>query len=135
MDGTNTISVTVADTSDLLRVDNHITSHVSTARWTISKVPTGIQTVAMGDNRIELKLYPNPSSDVLNISFRTQNKEAVTLTVYSSQGVVMQRRIVPANSAKENVLTVDISTYTTGSYFLELKTKDFIHSEQFIKKD
>ncbi|HET6556260.1 MAG TPA: M64 family metallopeptidase, partial [Prolixibacteraceae bacterium] len=134
MDGINNISVTVSDTSILTRSDEHITSHVSSARWDISKVTTGMRTVALGDDRIELKLFPNPSSDVLTINFRIQKPEPVTLTVYSSQGIVMQRRIVPANSANENSLTVDVGTYPSGSYYLELKTMDFIHSEPFIKR-
>lgn len=133
MDGTNTILITVADTSDLLRVDNHITSHVSSARWSITKVPTGMQTVALGANRIELMLYPNPSSDILNIRFRTRKQESVTLTVYSSQGVVMQKRIVPASN-NENSLSVDIGRYPPGSYYLELKSKEFIHNQHFIKR-
>lgn len=132
-DGINTISVTVVDTSDMTRVDDHITSHVSSARWTISKVPTGIHTDALGDERLELKLYPNPSSDVLNISFRGQKQEAVTLTVYSFQGVVMHKNMVAANSASENLLTLDVSQYSPGVYSLELKTGDFFYSEQFIK--
>lgn len=131
-DGINNISVTVVDTSEMIRVDHHIKSHVSTAYWTISKLVTGVQTVAMGDEQLELKLYPNPSSNVLNIRFTTQKQEPFTMIVYSTQGVVMHRRSIAAGN-HENLMTVDIGQYPPGSYYLELKTKDFIHSEQFIK--
>lgn len=133
-EGINQISVTVTDTSSMLRVDDHITSHISTARWSVTKMPTGIQTVALGDERLELKLFPNPSADVLNIRFRIQKQEAVTLTVYSTQGVVVHKRMVAANSVSENSLMLDVSQYSPGVYSLELKTGDFVYSEQFIKK-
>lgn len=134
MDGTNHISVTVLDTSALTRSDEHQISHVSVTRWTVVKAATGIKTVYSDNSQMELKLYPNPASDLLNVSFKSQQQEKVTLVIYSGQGVVKHKKVINARAATETTGTVDIREWPAGSYYLEIKTGDFTLSEQFIKR-
>lgn len=133
-EGINHLSVTVTDTTHLLRVDDHISLHASTAQWQITKVPTGIKSVFLGNHPMELKLYPNPVSDWLTISFSTPQQEKVTLVFYSSQGTVMQQKVLTANAEADHTWTADISAWPPGSYFLEMKTGDYTHCVPFLKR-
>jgi len=63
--GSNNISVSVIDTTNLTRSNLHSTSHLYVTKWTISKTNTGIHNISSKNNLLEVKLYPNPSSDFL----------------------------------------------------------------------
>ena len=73
------------------------------------KYPTGIE-----DMTVEtVKLYPNPTSDVLKISGTKANE---TLTVFDITG---SRKA--AYQTQEGITTIDISGFSKGTYLLQYK--------------
>ncbi|WP_162144168.1 M64 family metallopeptidase [Sporocytophaga myxococcoides] len=131
--GSNSISVSVIDTTNLIRNNGHTTSHLYVTNWTISKSVTGIHTISSKNNMLEVKLYPNPSSDFLNIIFKNEKQEKASIHIFSSQGTLVQS-IENPNKADNNIsLTVDLSKYAVGSYFVEFRSVNFVHTESFIK--
>jgi len=77
------------------------------------------------ENSLELfKIYPNPAEDFINIQ---TNDEIISASVYNNSG----QRIINLN---KNIRQIDISQIPTGTYILELKTKNGTRTESFIKK-
>ena len=131
--GSNSLSVSVIDTISLTRSNSHLTSHLYVTNWTISNT-TGINNISSKTYNIDLKLYPNPVSDVLNIAFKTEKTDYVTILIYSSQGVLIQKIVDLKMLYGENIFTLNVSKYTSGSYFVEFLTSNYVHTEKFIKK-
>ncbi len=131
--GSNNISVKVIDTTYLSRSNSHSVSHLYVTNWTVAKTASGIHGISSSKNGLEVKLYPNPSSDFLNINFRTEKQENVNIDIISSQGVILRSLTVPNRLGKENTITIDVSKYAVGSYYVEFKTMNFAHTEKFIK--
>lgn len=65
-----------------------------------------------------VKLFPNPSKDIVFIELRETPINEVFLQVYNKQGkLVLQQQATTAT----NVIQLNISSLTTGQYFLKLK--------------
>ena len=132
--GSNKLSVTVTDTTSLTRSNLHSTSHVYVTNWTISKMNTGIHDISSTNNQLEIKLYPNPSSDYLNISYKTEKQEKMSIRIFSSRGTLIQSITNSKWIDSENTLKIDFRNYPAGSYYIEFRTLSYVHTEKFIKK-
>lgn len=74
----------------------------------------------------ELKFYPNPVSDVLNI----KSKSALqSFEAYSSTGQTVQR-----GSLRDNTAQVNMSSLVSGVYYVKVKTEKAVITEKVIKK-
>lgn len=77
----------------------------------------------------DIKLYPNPANNILNISVTDVINMPDTYTVYNSLGQVMDNGSVTA--ATQNI---DIARYANGVYFIKLSKGDTNTTLQFIKQ-
>lgn len=71
---------------------------------------------------INFNVYPNPTSDLLNIETKEFIKQ---VTVYNVQG----RKVLQGNNS-----TINVSSFAAGVYFLELQTTKGTSTVKFIKK-
>lgn len=78
-----------------------------------------------------LSIFPNPSSNLINISVDGIDKMD-EISVVSLTGSVVKSLIVQNKSADN--LVIDVSSLPSGGYFLLVKTKDGLLREKFIKK-
>jgi hypothetical protein len=107
------IGAGVAEVGSTLKVDNFVLN-TSTA---------GIEEQIA----LELNVYPNPTSEVLNIN---TNVEAVSVSVISMDGKVVATQEMNGTSA-----IVNVSDLNAGAYFYEVKTVDGLVSRStFMKK-
>lgn len=63
-----------------------------------------------------VSVYPNPSSNLVNIEIKTAKKSEVMLEVISSTGQFIEKRIIPVTNSV--VHTIDASNYSSGIYLL-----------------
>ena len=79
----------------------------------------------------EIKLFPNPSQDVLHIK---SNVSLITLTIFNVAGKRMMR--VPIETASNsNHITLNISSLPEGLYFINIQSTDNnTQTHRFIKK-
>lgn len=70
-----------------------------------------------------VKIYPNPTSDILNIKADSKIKN-VTVTDFTGKKINVE-----LNNSK-----IDVSAIPAGSYLISVETKDGISTEKFIKK-
>lgn len=73
-----------------------------------------------------VKIYPNPSSSVVNIT--------ATTSISSLQLYDMQGRLLEAVSPKLNEARIDISQRTNGIYFLKITTENGVKVEKLVKQ-
>jgi hypothetical protein len=69
----------------------------------------------------ELSIYPNPSSDILNIKFNSFNVVPKKLQLVDVSG-----RIIKEMGFKDNEMQIDLSEISNGIYFLSLQMFDAI---------
>jgi hypothetical protein len=80
------------------------------------------------DNLLNIKLFPNPVNDKLNIEFSSLLGE-IKGTVYSLTGQKIQ--VFIQNSVDK---TIEISDLSEGIYFLKLETEKGISTHKIVKK-
>jgi PKD repeat protein len=75
------------------------------------------------------KVYPNPTTDVLNIKV-VENNLPDTIEIYNMLGQIITSKSITS----ENDLNHDVSTLNNGVYFVKIKKKSQSISIPFVKK-
>jgi hypothetical protein len=88
LEGSNTLAVTVEDTTQLLRVDNHISIHLEMVNWTIQNTVPGVNSINSQSSNLKIELYPNPFSEYLNVKLLGEAKGSLTVEIADLQGKV-----------------------------------------------
>ncbi|MFT4602717.1 MAG: hypothetical protein ACI857_002904, partial [Arenicella sp.] len=99
--GTYTCDITDANgctTQVVVTVDSHV----------------GIETSILS----QLNIYPNPSHGFVNIAFKTDVQ--ATITVFNSVG----QKLLEMENLGENIMTLDLNTFATGVYVVQIKSID-----------
>lgn len=68
-----------------------------------------------------IKMYPNPTSDILMVSFDLKESTDVNLTVYGMMGKRIKKRVLNNLSGNQNI-QLDVSNLATGEYLVALET-------------
>lgn len=82
----------------------------------------------------KLKIYPNPSTDQINIVFESQKSDLVEISIYNLSG-----KLVKATSLRSNFNQgshseiIDINDLENGSYYIILKSAGEIMANKLIK--
>jgi extracellular elastinolytic metalloproteinase len=79
-----------------------------------------------------IQLYPNPSSDILNISFKANVASEVSFEIID----VLGKQVFADNftaQARNNLHTVSINNLKTGLYFIKVQNEKAQTIERFIK--
>jgi len=77
----------------------------------------------------DLKVYPNPSQDVLTIDLPTVLENNVNITVLDSQGKQIQTQTINANNSSLNV-----SNWQAGLYLIQIEYEDSRIVKRFVKQ-
>lgn len=67
---------------------------------------------------VELAIYPNPATDILNLRFSSPSFAFRSLDIYDANG----RRIQGGFRSGKQDLTIDVSTLPSGTYFVRIET-------------
>jgi thiol-disulfide isomerase/thioredoxin len=124
----NTFGPAAYPTIVLIGPDNKF---ISIDVWPISTVadieaafPEGVLTpancsVGLEDTQLNfLLVYPNPSSDVLNVKFGSSLTETITAEIYTLTGQLVSAQTFNQNGAQ--LQTIDIHSLANGNYLIRL---------------
>ena len=75
-------------------------------------------------NQFQMKIYPNPATSILNISFTTTDQLNVSIKNYIGQTVY----------SISNQTQIDITNLTSGVYFVKVELGEKIITQKFIKQ-
>lgn len=84
-------------------------------------------------NISSLFCYPNPSSNLLNISFQLESKSEVQLELVNLLGQVVKEEQYLLNPGKVEK-TISVSDIQSGAYFLQIRSVNNFASIKFIKQ-
>lgn len=99
---------------------------VSTTSCFISTFTPNTLTLRNDDFRVNdnILLYPNPVTNQINFS---NSNEINNFEIYSIDG-----KLIKANTVNSN--SIDVSDLAKGTYIIQVKGENFIHSKKFIKE-
>jgi len=80
----------------------------------------------------DLKLYPNPVKDVLQIGYEAGNVENVLVRILDIQGKVLYQHNLP-NQAGINSFFIPVESLRTGLYLCQIKHGNKLEISRFIK--
>ncbi|MCX7743944.1 MAG: T9SS type A sorting domain-containing protein [Flavobacteriales bacterium] len=84
-------------------------------------------------NKYQLKVYPNPSSDVAILNFSISKPESITINIFNLSGsLVYQKQLT--NSVGDITHIIHISELSSGTYILQLQTENGIINKKLIKQ-
>ena len=81
---------------------------------------------AVGENALNLRIYPNPASDKLNVTCSTNISE---LKVYNMVGALVYSLADCGNNA-----VVSLADMPNGVYYIQFTTNETIETQRFIKE-
>ncbi len=79
---------------------------------------------------IPLDVYPNPTSDILNIDFEMDAPSELEITVYDITGKVVMHSKVDGHQT--NNIQYDVSSLETGNYYIQIAAEDGLRVSRFI---
>jgi hypothetical protein len=87
----------------------------------------GIKEIPVATNN--LSLYPNPSSDIIYIDYKTQSKNAM-IAIYDVKGQLVKQMKLESQSKQ----AFNISSYTPGLYLMVVTDGKNVDTQRFIKQ-
>lgn len=84
-------------------------------------------------NQLDVKVYPNPSTDLVSFWFENEQDQQVSVRVLNAKGEILDENR-KNTLLRKNKLNIDFSTYAAGIYYVELQigsavtTKKIIHN-------
>jgi len=79
-----------------------------------------------------LKVYPNPTSEILNLSYFSLHNETAQLRIFSVDGKMIRQTDLSVSEGFRDLI-IDTSVLSPGQYFINVQTKTFTHTQTFIK--
>jgi hypothetical protein len=92
--------------------------------------PSSIR-LAAGDAIANLDVYPNPSRDVFNVTFTSDDVQDLEVRVINIVGEVVYTEDLQ-QFVGEYTKSIDLATYTKGVYFLEITTDNGVVNKKLI---
>ena len=83
-------------------------------------------------NLASFKVFPNPTTDQLNISFDMKESSDVSVELMDVTGRTLDTRKLSANWDNTHTLTMDVSEIPTGMYMLNIKTSNSVVSKKVL---
>ena len=105
------------------------TNEVCQGLWIDSVGTVGINS----RNISEMKMYPNPASEFVNITFSAENAEPGVVSVMNLVGQTIYTSNVEVNEGY-NMIQVPVKNFTNGVYMVTLRTNTGISTQKLIVK-
>lgn len=128
------LNVAGGSTADGANIEQYTCSGWSSQQFSLENVG-GTARVSVSDtfdtidtNNNILILYPNPTTDVVNVSWAGPLQKGTRLEVYDSYG-----RLILKRDMLKHKLTLDVSKYPTGIYTIKISDGKEMISKKFIK--
>lgn len=83
-------------------------------------------------SELQMQLYPNPVNRLLNIDYSGLGG-MLKITIFDGKGGVIHTFKMEATSAKNQIISLDVSNYPTGSYFIHAEIQGINKTKKFIK--
>ena len=90
-------------------------------------ISTGVKEIKKYPN---VKIYPNPVNQEMNVEIRDINKE-VEINIMDIRGQLMLRKIIPKFSNLSTKVLINLNDFREGMYFIYIKSFNFLKLKSF----
>jgi len=90
--------------------------------------PAGVNTLT---NAVNVAMFPNPTTDYINIDLNQQLAQNATLNIYNTLGVLVYSQAWDKANEKNNI---NVQSLSSGMYMLEVVGADLNFKKSFLKK-
>jgi hypothetical protein len=87
----------------------------------LNQDPTAMEDISMKD---DFAIYPNPATDILNITLPNNESRPVEFKIYNLLGENIISEIIPCTVTSKMEFNADVSGLLNGIYFVEVKAGD-----------
>ena len=129
--GANTLTAVVNDATTFLKVDNHETIHVYTVTCTITKSALGIDDITSEENNLSIKLFPNPTNSIINLSLESLYDLDLKVNIISIDGKILKTTTLSNYQNQQ----IDISDLSTGIYLTNFYSNNTLVASKRIVKN
>ena len=127
--GTHSLLFTLMDTTTLSRDLAHPFSHSYSILWNINNLYAGIKEI---EARLEFQMFPNPTSDVVNLKYNLLEESDITISITDIDG----KTVIAGKKSKQAIgqykSETDISQLKNGTYFLSVKINSETINNKFV---
>ncbi|MCK4663635.1 MAG: immunoglobulin domain-containing protein, partial [Bacteroidales bacterium] len=78
-----------------------------------------------------IKVYPNPATDLINLSIANVGMDKIVVNIISSKGHILYLKEF-SNIKEELIEEIDLSNYTSGIYFIKVYNDKFSKTERLV---
>jgi len=129
-EGNNILTAVVTDNTLLQRIDNHETIHAYTVTWNIDISTIGIADITSEENKLSISMFPNPSQDLVNFSYKSSLGSQLTIEIISLDG----KKILTTDFFNNEQSTIDISSFSAGVYLVNFySNKVLVGNKKLVK--
>jgi hypothetical protein len=100
---------------------------LSTTAVLLKTTTTGIS--EHKDQAVELKIFPNPATDQLNVSIRSDIAEHTEIAIYNHGGQKIQSSIIHYDGF--STITMNLSALSDGFYLLSVRNSHCTSTKSF----
>ncbi len=76
-----------------------------------------------------VKVYPNPTTSIVNVNLSNVKSNNADIEIYSANGKMIYKK-----STSDNNTQIDLSSYNKGIYMIKVISKDYIYLDKVILK-
>ncbi len=102
------------------------------ARGTVVE-PTVFTPTKEVNNKLQVKVFPNPTDDILNINIMGAEDSDVDIQIISADGRIMYQNKTKVFSVQESVIPLSTASYPSGIYITKVSTSDNIIIKKVVK--
>lgn len=84
-------------------------------------------------NAWQVRLFPNPTSTVLNVRFQLPKEDQVSISLSDLQGKLLMTKNIGTKTAGEHLETLDLSGLPQGNYLCRISGQQQTITKQVIK--
>jgi hypothetical protein len=127
--GSNSLKVTVVDTTILSRDINHVLLHSFSVIWNINNSTTGTIEIKP---QMEYSIFPNPASNFINLKYHLKEEASIIVSVIDTRG----KKVISRNQSKQNagdyLNEINVEELNSGTYFLSIQINGKTFNNQFV---
>jgi len=79
----------------------------------------------------DLQLFPNPTSDFINLAWKDQKDKSYELFIYNSLGQLQKHQQIPTHTGP-NKTNLSVKELPDGVYLLQLRNQDRVLTKEFV---
>lgn len=127
----NTPAINFANTYDKVSIFYDFGTAGTGKVYYVDEVLFGTLTSVEDNELIDLNLavYPNPTTDYLNVDLSSLNEE-FNLRIFNISG----QEIFGISENAKNLATIDVSSLDNGVYIIQISTEKEVYKSRFVKK-